>query len=108
MIKSFILGFPFPRFGKNKSCEVVPKLAFTMAMLRPLSVIAPKVLTDDLYKGAIAFATCPFGVGDKIKIDKYDGVVKDMSFWYLVLERPKGYVYIPTSHVYSTAIELFK
>ncbi|KAH9411693.1 hypothetical protein HK407_04g08030 [Ordospora pajunii] len=108
MIKSFILGFPFPRFGRKKPCEAIPRIALSMAMLKPLSVIAPKVLTDDFYKGAMAFATCPFGVGDRIRIDKYDGVVKDMSFWYLVLERPKGYVYIPTSHVYNTAIELLK
>lgn len=103
-----ILKFPFLGLRKSTAGDVVPRIALSMAVLRPLSIIAPKVLTDNFYKGAMAFATCPFGVGDKIKIDKYDGTVRDVNFWYVTLERGKGYAFIPTSHVYNAVVELFK
>lgn len=108
MVGKSILKFPFLSLRKNISESVVPGIAVSMAMLKPISVIMPKVLSDNLYKGAMALATCPFGVGDRIKIDKYDGVVKNISFWYVMLERGKGYVFIPTSHVYNTVVEMFK
>ncbi|AFM98942.1 hypothetical protein KMI_11g17290 [Encephalitozoon hellem] len=103
-----VLKFPFLSLRKSASESIVPRVALSMAMLKPISVIMPKVLSDNLYKGAMALATCPFGVGDKIKIDKYDGVVKNISFWYVMLERGKGYVFIPTSHMYNTVVELLK
>ncbi|ADM12177.1 uncharacterized protein Eint_090480 [Encephalitozoon intestinalis ATCC 50506] len=103
-----ILKFPFVGIRKGISGNAVPGLALSMAVLKPISVVMPKVLTDNLYKGAMALATRPFCVGDKIKIDKYDGLVRDISFWYVTLERGKGYVFIPMSHVYNTVVELFK
>ncbi|CAD27019.1 hypothetical protein [Encephalitozoon cuniculi GB-M1] len=103
-----ILKFPFLDLRKGVPRNTIPGLALSIAMLKPISVIVPKVLTDNLYKGAVALATRPFDVGDRVKVDKYDGVVKDVSLWYVMLERGKGYVFIPTSHIYNAVVELFK
>lgn len=108
MFRKSYLRFPFLDFGKNTSNDTFPKLALAAAIFKPSSLILPNTLTDNFYKGVIALATHPFDVGDKIKIDKYDGVVKNINFWYLTLDRGKGYVFIPTPHVYNAVVEVSK
>lgn len=106
--KSQLLKFPFLSLQPDASVTIIPKLALAAAILKPSSLILPSGLIDNFYKSMVALATHPMGTGDRVKIDKHDGVVKNISFWYLTLERPKGYVFIPTSHVYNTVIETFR
>lgn len=105
MFGKSLLKFPFLGFNTKTSMGITPKIAFAAALLKPSSLVLPSFLIDNIYRGVVALAVRPFDVGDKIKVDKYDGVVKSVSLWYLTLERGKGYVFIPTSHVYNTVIE---
>lgn len=106
--KKPLLGFPFLNLKTNTPARILPKFVLAAALFRSSGFILPKTLIDNFYKGMVALTTRPFDVGDKIRIDKYDGVVKDINFWYLKLDKGKGYVFIPTSHVYNAVIELSK
>jgi hypothetical protein len=107
-MKGCLLSFPFLKTPRKKSLELLPKLALSLAILKPSTLVLPKTVVDNFYKSLVALSTRPFEVGNRIKIDRYDGVVKDVNFWYLTLEKSRGYVFIPTSHVYDSVIELYE
>lgn len=107
MFKKFLLEFPFLKTGLS-TYTISTKIVLATALLKPSALAPPTSLIDNLYKGTVALSTKPFTIGSTIKIDKYDGVVRNMNIWYLTLERSKGYVYIPSSHVYNSVIEVQK
>jgi hypothetical protein len=106
--REFFLSFPLFRSSQKKSLELIPKLVLSLAILKPSTLVLPKTIVDNFYKSIVALSTRPFEVGNRIKIDRYEGVVRNVSFWYLTLEKSRGYVFIPTSHVYDSVIELYE
>lgn len=71
----------------------------------PNSVIT-RPLMQKIYKSFIVLCTAPLSIGKKVSVDRYEGVVQNMSLWYVKLKSRCRHVYIPTSFIYDKIIEV--
>lgn len=87
-----------------------PPMLWFLSPLKAGVIGNPEVtrpLTQKIYRSLIMLYTSPFGRGDKILVDRYQGVVQGMGMWYLRLKSSNKTVFIPTSFIYDKPIELF-
>ncbi|EOB14028.1 hypothetical protein NBO_41g0004, partial [Nosema bombycis CQ1] len=61
---------------------------------------------ENICKSVIVLSTYPLEEGDKVTVDKYNGILKDYNFWFLTLKKKNSTVYIPTSKVYNSVYEV--
>lgn len=66
-----------------------------------------KPLSQKIYKSFLMLYSAPFSRGDKIAIDKYEGIVQRMDLWYLKIKSKNRCVFIPTSFIYDKTVEVF-
>lgn len=67
-----------------------------------------KPLLQKFYKSIIVLYTSPICRGDKIVIDRYNGMVQDINVWYCKLVSKNEITYIPTSFIYDKTITIRK
>lgn len=65
-----------------------------------------KPLMQKIYKSFIVLYTAPLSIGRKVSVDRYEGVVQNMSLWYVKLKSRSRHIYIPTSFIYDKVVEV--
>lgn len=65
-----------------------------------------KSLYQKLYKSLLVLYTVPFNKGDRVFIDKYNGIVQKIDLWYIRLKSQNKFVFVPTSFIYDQPIEI--
>jgi len=69
---------------------------------------AMKDILSNLISGLLILLYKPFNVNDKIKIDKYDGIVLEINLRYTTIKQDDEFVLVPNSFLYSKPIVVNK
>ncbi|TBU11206.1 putative mechanosensitive ion channel protein [Hamiltosporidium tvaerminnensis] len=104
-------------FKRNTETKIKENLIKTVPLT--LSIISPRsMFTNDFFKkeffanffkSLYIFAFKPFGINDIVKVHGYEGKVDCLDWFYLrILKKDKSCVYIPTSSLYNSVIEIYQ
>ncbi|KAF9764157.1 hypothetical protein NGRA_0769 [Nosema granulosis] len=104
MFAEFFLKLPF----SNKTIKNILPNIMVLSSLVPNNSIVSKNILENFCKSVVVLGTYPLEKGDKVTVEKYDGILKDYNFWFLTLKKKNSVVYIPTSRVYNTIYEIHK
>lgn len=100
----FIFKLPF----NNKTVKRMLPNIMILSSLIPNNSIVSKNILENFCKSIVVLGTYPLEKGDKVSVDKYDGILKDYNFWFVTLKKKNSTVFIPTSRVYNTVYEIHK
>lgn len=92
-------------FSDKTIKRLLPNLMLASSFI-PNNGLLCKNIMENVCKSIIVLGTYPLEIGDKVTVDKYDGILKDYNFWFLTLKKKGSTIFIPTSRVYGSVYEI--